>query len=166
MKKINPILPHPNLSIILLIIWLLLNNTVAFGHIVLGSILAILIPWFTSSFWPERVCIRNHMTFLKFLIIVTYDIIVANITVARQVIGPNANLKPKFFDLPLDITHPLGISTLASTISLTPGTVSCDLSEDKTYLIIHGLVIDDKQETIDEIKQRYEAPLMEVFKPC
>lgn len=100
------------------------------------------------------------------MIIVAYDIIVANITVARQVMDSNDKLKPKFFNLPLDIKHPLAISTLASTISLTPGTVSCDLSEDKTYLIIHGLVIDDENETIKEIKQRYEAPLMEVFKEC
>lgn len=163
MKKI---LPHPVLSFILVIIWLLLNNTIAFGHVVLGSILAILIPWFTSSFWPEKVCFKNPMTFFKFVLIVIYDIVVANLTVAKQVIGPNDKLKPAFFNVPLDITHPLGISTLASTISLTPGTVSCDLSEDQTYLIIHGLVIDDVQETIDEIKERYEAPLMEVFKPC
>ncbi|PHO11174.1 Na+/H+ antiporter subunit E [Malaciobacter canalis] len=166
MKNKNRILPHPILSVILVIIWLLLNNTIAPGHILLGAFLAVLIPWFTSSFWPERVYIRNPLTFLKFSLVVIYDIVVANLTVAKQVIGPNSNLKPTFFKLPLDITHPLGISTLASTISLTPGTVSCDLSEDRKYLIIHGLVIDDAKKTIKEIKKRYEKPLMEVFKSC
>lgn len=166
MKNKNSFLPHPILSVILVIIWLLLNNTVAAGHIVLGIVLAILIPWFTSSFWQQRVCVGSPLTFFKFSLIVIYDIVVANLTVAKQVIGSNDNLNPKFFNLPLDIKHPLGISTLASTISLTPGTVSCDLSEDKTYLIIHGLVVDDVEATIQEIKQRYEAPLMEVFKPC
>ncbi|MEN8717690.1 MAG: Na+/H+ antiporter subunit E [Sulfurovum sp.] len=160
------ILPHPVLSLALLIIWLLLNNTIAFGHVVLGSILAILIPWFTSDFWADRVHFKNPKVFLKFSLVVLYDIVVANLTVAKQVIGSNDKLKPMFFNVPLDITHPLGISTLASTISLTPGTVSCDLSEDHTYLVVHGLVIDNEQETIDEIKERYEAPLMEVFKTC
>lgn len=163
MKKL---LPHPVLSLSLVFIWLLLNNTIAFGHVVLGSILAILIPWFTSGFWAQRVYFSNPKVFLKFSMIVLYDIIIANLTVAKQVIGSNDKLKPMFFNVPLDITHPLGISTLASTISLTPGTVSCDLSEDQSYLIVHGLVIDDEQEVIDEIKQRYEAPLMEVFKTC
>lgn len=166
MKDTNSFLPHPILSFMLVIIWLLLNNTVAAGHIVLGIVLGILIPWFTSSFWQRRVYIGSFFTLFKFVIIVAYDIIVANLTVARQVMDSNDKLKPKFFNLPLDIKHPLAISTLASTISLTPGTVSCDLSEDKTYLIIHGLVIDDENETIKEIKQRYEAPLMEVFKEC
>lgn len=166
MKQRNNIIPHPILSVTLLITWLLLNNTIAAGHILLGGILAILIPWFTSSFWPEKVCAKNPVVFFKFAGVVLYDIVVANMTVAKQVLSPNDSLKPMFFELPLDIKHPLGISTLASTISLTPGTVSCDLSEDRTYLIIHGLSIDDVQATIDEIKQRYEKPLMEVFKPC
>lgn len=165
MKK-NSLIPHPILSITLLITWLLLNNTIAAGHILLGTILAILIPWFTSSFWPEKVCAKNPKVFFKFSLVVLYDIVVANMTVSKQVLSPNEDLKPQFFDLPLDIKHPLGISTLASTISLTPGTVSCDLSEDKKYLIIHGLVIDDVDATIAEIKNRYEKPLMEVFKPC
>lgn len=162
----NSIIPHPILSVILLFVWLLLNNTVSFGHILLGSILAILIPWFTASFWPNRVCAKNPMAFIKFSLVVSYDIIVANIAVAKLILGSNKALKPHFFELPLDITHPLGISLLASTISLTPGTVSCDLSEDASYLTIHALDIEDIPKEIASIKKRYEKPLMEVFQPC
>ncbi|DAB41059.1 MAG TPA: Na+/H+ antiporter subunit E [Sulfurovum sp. UBA12169] len=166
MKKIKTFLPHPILSIALVFMWLLLNNTLSAGHVMLGTILAVLIPWFTSDFWPEQICVKHPLTFLKFTGIVAYDILVANIAVSRLILGPNKNLKPTFFNLPLDIKHPLGISLLASTISLTPGTVSCDLSEDKTYLIIHGLSINNIDQAIDEIKTRYEKPLMEVFKLC
>jgi multicomponent K+:H+ antiporter subunit E len=162
MKRIN-ILPHPILTVVLMIIWLLLNNTVAAGHILLGTILALVIPWFTSSFWPEKVHVKNYMIFFKFILVLTYDIIVANLTVAKLIISPNENLKPDFFILPLDISHTFGISVLASTISLTPGTVSCDLSEDKSYLLIHALHLENKEATINEIKTRYEKPLMEVF---
>ena len=162
----NKIIPHPILSITLLISWLLLNNTVAAGHIVLGAILSILIPWFTASFWQEKVCAKNPLVFLKFVGVVLYDIIIANLTVAKQVIGPNENLKPTFFKLPITIEHPLGISVLASTISLTPGTVSCDLSEDRSYLLIHGLSVEDVEEEIETILQRYEKPLLEVFQKC
>jgi len=162
----NKFLPHPILSIVLLVVWLLLNNTITVGHIVLGALLGIAIPWFTSSFWQNKVCASSPKSVLKFTIIVIYDIIIANITVARLILGPNEKLRPTFFDLPLDIEHPLGISILASTISLTPGTVSCDLSADKKSLHIHALDLEDEAKTIQEIKQRYEKPLMEVFKPC
>ena len=162
----NRIIPHPILTVSLIIVWLLLNNTVAPGHIVLGTILAILIPWFSSSFWEEKVCLKNPWVFFKFAIVVIYDIVVANITVAKQVLGSNSDLKPKLFKLPIKIEHPIGISILASTISLTPGTVSCDLSEDKSYLLIHGLSVDDEAKNIETILQRYEKPLLEVFQKC
>jgi multicomponent K+:H+ antiporter subunit E len=162
----NKIIPHPILTISLIIVWLLLNNTIAAGHIVLGTILAILIPWFSASFWEEKVCAKNPIVFLKFVAVVMYDIIIANITVAKQVLGSNNELKPTLFNLPITIEHPLGISILASTISLTPGTVSCDLSEDKTYLVIHGLSVENVEEEVETILNRYEKPLLEVFKRC
>lgn len=165
-SKTNKFLPHPTLSVVLLIVWLLLNNTIAAGHILLGSFLALAIPWLTAGFWQNKVCAGSPKSVLKFTIIVIYDIIIANITVAKLILGPNEKLRPAFFDLPIDIEHPLGISILASTISLTPGTVSCDLSADKKSLRIHALDLEDEAQTIQEIKHRYEKPLLEVFKPC
>lgn len=158
--------PHPILSIILLLTWLMLNNTISAGHIVLGSILSILIPLLTQRFWPERVCLGKWSTILKFSLLVGYDIIVSNIIVAKLILGKNSALKPAFIEVPVEIQHPLGISLLASTISLTPGTVSVDLNKDKTILIVHALHIEDVQDEIETIKNRYEKPLREIFKVC
>ena len=163
MKKI---LPHPILTLVLWAIWLLLNNTVAMGHVVLGGVLAIVIPMLTSGFWPESVCIRHPKTLFKFIAVVIWDILIANVIVAKLILGNKDRLQPKFLHIPLDIEHPLAISILANTISLTPGTVSCDLNADKTVLLVHGLHEDDPQDTINEIKQRYEAPLKEIFESC
>ncbi len=148
------------------IIWLLLNNTVAAGHIVLGFVVAVLIPLWTSTFWPEKVRVKEPLTLLKFLAIVLYDIVIANMIVAKLILGRNDNLKPAFFDIELDIDTPLAISFLANTISLTPGTVSCDLNADRSRLLVHALHVDDVQDTIKQIKQRYEAPLKKVFTSC
>ncbi len=160
------ILPHPVLSIILWLIWLLLNNSVAPGHMVLGLILAILIPLLTSAFWSEKVPIKAPLTLLKFLSIVLWDIIIANVIVAKLILGRNEKLKPAFFNIDLDIQTPLGISLLANTISLTPGTVSCDLSTDRRRLLVHALHVEDIADTIKHIKQRYETPLIKVFTTC
>lgn len=165
-KRVRKWFSHPVLSIVLWITWLLLNNTVSMGHIVLGGILAILIPWLTSSFWPKKIIIHNIGTLIRFNFVVFYDILIANIVVARQVLSPNSSLNPGFLEVPLDITHPLGVSMLASTITLTPGTVSADLSRDKKFLTVHALHIENPNEEISFIKSRYEVPLMEVFKQC
>ena len=160
------LLPHPILSLILWLIWLLLNNTIAAGHVVLGLIFAILIPLFTARLWPEKVRIRAPLTLLKFLGTVLWDILIANLMVAKLIIGSNDKLKPAFFRIELDIKTPLGIGFLANTISLTPGTVSCDLSTDRRYLMVHALHAEDVAEVIKHIKQRYETPLIKVFTSC
>ncbi len=165
-KKKFVLFPHPVLSVILVLIWLMLNNTISAGHIVLGSILAILIPWHTQRFWPERVCLGKWSSIFKFSGLLVYDIIISNIFVSKLIFGKNADLDPCFLEVPLDIKHPLGISVLASTISLTPGTVSADLDQDRVVLIVHALHIKDAATEVETIKNRYEKPLMEIFKKC
>jgi len=166
MTKKFRLFPHPILSIILFLTWLMLNNTVSAGHVVLGAFLATFIPWFTQRFWPEEICLGKWSTIFKFSFIVAYDIVISNIFVAKLILGKNSALKPDFLEIPLDIEHPLGLSILTSTISLTPGTVSVDLNLNRDVLIVHALHVDDMEEEIQTIKERYEKPLMEIFRLC
>lgn len=159
-------LPHPLLSLLLLLVWLLLNNTVAMGHVVLGAGLAVVIPFLTIGFWPEQVRVRRPWVLLKFTVVVLWDIVVANLHVAVLILGSTRKLQPAFMVLELDIRSPLGVSLLANTISLTPGTVSCEVSADRRQLLVHALHVTDVAASIREMKQRYEQPLMEVLGEC
>ncbi|MBO1924892.1 Na+/H+ antiporter subunit E [Thiomicrorhabdus sp. 6S3-12] len=159
-------LPHPFLSLSLWLIWLLLNNTVSAGHMLLGAILALVIPLLTRGFWPETLCLSKPKTLFKFILVVLWDILVANLIVARLILGKRDHLQPSFLAVPLELDSPLAIGILANTISLTPGTVSCDLSADRKTLLVHALDAKEPQEIIDEIKERYERPLKEVFESC
>jgi multicomponent K+:H+ antiporter subunit E len=91
------------------------------------------------------------------------DIIVSNIIVAKQVLGSPERLQPGFVVIPLDLTEALPITMLASTISLTPGTVSIEISEDQKALYVHALHVTDETVLVDRIKHRYEKPLKEIF---
>lgn len=166
LSLLKKILPHPLLTMTLWVVWLLLNNTVAAGHIVLGLVIAILVSLLSSKFRSEDVRVAAPFTLLKFFVIVLWDIVIANLTIAKLILGNCKNLKPAFIVIKLDIQTPLGISVLANTISLTPGTVSCDLSRDRRYLLVHVLHAEDVSATINEIKQRYETPLKEIFLSC
>lgn len=156
-------LPHPLATLILALVWLMLNNTVAFAHIVLGVFLGILIPWMTRVFWPETLSLRHPLVAFKLTCTVIYDIVVANLIVARLIIGPVPALRPAFVGYPLQLQTSHAISTLASIITLTPGTVSARLSQDRRVLLIHVLDLDNAADLIAEIRQRYEAPLKEIF---
>ena len=116
---------------------------------------------------PERTLRRpTRESLLRFLGVVLYDILVANITVARLILAGRKHVSPAFVTVPLALRSDLGISLLANTVSLTPGTVSAWLSPDRTRLVVHGLRVDDPDALIAQIKRRYEAPLKEVFEPC
>lgn len=160
MKKL---LPHPLLTPILALVWLLLNNTLAPGHIVLGLLLGWAIPRFTLNFWPERVHIRHPWSLLRFTGVFLFDVLVANWAVARLVLAGPRSLNPRFVEVPLDLTNTLALSLLANTICLTPGTVSASLSPDQKTLLVHALDCTDPEQLIATIKTRFETPLKEIF---
>jgi len=156
-------LPHPVLSLFLFIVWLLLVAEVSAAHVLLALFLAWAIPFLCRSFLAGMPPLRNPLAALRLLFLVTYDIVLANIAVARLILGPPGRLKPLFVEVPLVLTQPMSISLLASIITMTPGTVSADLSEGNTYLLVHALDCDDPESLVAEIKQRYEKPLLEIF---
>lgn len=156
-------LPHPALSIYMWGLWLLLVNDVTAGHILLGAVLAWLIPFLTQRFWPEAMTMHKPLVATRFVLLVLWDIVIANAVLAVRILGPSSKLRPAFMVLPLDLQQDFAITLLASTISLTPGTVSADLSPDRRALLIHVLHVDDIDASISAIKQRYEVPLKEIF---
>ncbi len=156
-------LPHPLLSVSLVVLWLLLVNELSTGHLVLGALLGWLIPFAASRFWPEQIRIRHPGVLLRFLGVFAVDIVRGSFHVAWLILKGPARLRPVFVEVPLDVESDLAISLLANTISLTPGTVSALLSGDRRTLIVHTIDTDDPAALVAEIKQRYEAPLKQVF---
>jgi multicomponent K+:H+ antiporter subunit E len=138
-------------------------NSLSAGTWVLGIVLAWGIPQLTDVFWPNPPKLHQPLVLLRFAVRVLGDIAIANLEVAKLVVGANASLQPGFVEYPLELTDDFAISLLASTISLTPGTVSADISDDRRMLLIHALTVSDEDALIETIKQRYERPLMEVF---
>ncbi|KTG17573.1 MULTISPECIES: Na+/H+ antiporter subunit E [unclassified Guyparkeria] len=157
------VLPQPVLSLVLLISWLVLNNSIAPGSIVMGAIVALIVPWITHRFWEIGAGVKDFTALIGYVGIVLVDIIQANFVVARQVLGANRSLNSQLFELELDLEGALPISILAATITLTPGTVSCRVSPDQRSLWVHALHADDAQTEITTIKQRYEARLQRIF---
>ena len=157
-------LPAPLLSAALFAVWLLLNNTLDAAHLVLAALLAIIVPWFTDRLRPERPRIGRPLVIARLGLVVLWDIVLSNIEVARRILGPEAAIRPAFVWVPLDITDPHGIVSLAGIITMTPGTLSAELSADRRHLLVHVFNVDDEGALIAQIKARYEAPLMEIFK--
>jgi multicomponent K+:H+ antiporter subunit E len=157
------LLPHPLWSVSLGVFWLWLNNTFDAGQVVLAALLGIALPLLTSRFWPERGDVRRPWLLLPFAAVVLADILKANIRVARAVLGPVSGLRPGFVRVPLQLRSSMGKTVLANAVSLTPGTLSVDVSADGQELVVHYLDEYDPGTLVADIQARYERPLMEVF---
>ncbi|MFN3863199.1 MAG: Na+/H+ antiporter subunit E [Erythrobacter sp.] len=157
------ILPHPGLSALLVIMWVVMVNDLTLGTLFLGLVVGLAVPKFTDAYWPARPRI-NFVAGLAYVGLVLWDILVANFQVAAIILfKPNRALQPAWLAIPLTLDTPEAITVLAGTISLTPGTVSTDVSACGTYLLVHALHAPDPAADIARVKARYEARLMRVF---
>ncbi len=158
------LIPHPLLSLTLTVVWLALVNTVTLGNLLLGGFLGLVVPMMTAAYWPDRPRIRKPMVVAEYIVVVLWDIILANIEVALIILlKRDEDIHSHFINVPLELTSPEAITVLAGTITMTPGTVSAVLSADGGCILVHCLHTDDPDGVRDSIKERYERRLKEIF---
>lgn len=161
---LRKLFPHPYLTLLLIVTWMLLVNHFTRGSLVFAVILGTIIPIITAPYWPDRPILRNPIAIAGYVLIVMYDIVKSNFIVAGIVLfKPNSQLQSAWVTVPLDLRSPEAITVLAGTITMTPGTVTADMSGDGRALLVHCLHAPDPNEVRDEIKTRYEARLMRIF---
>lgn len=162
---INRIFPHPLLSTILIVVWLFLAQSTSLNSILFGAILGIMIPFLTEPFWPNRPTLRNPLVIAEYMLVVIWDIILANIEVALIVLfKSNNDIKSAWITIPLELTSPEAITLLAGTITMTPGTVTAMTAADGKSLLVHCLHTNDPDGVVTDIKNRYERRLLRAFK--
>lgn len=155
----------PVLVLGLTVLWMLLNQTLAPGQIVLGVLIGTGLSWAGSTLRPLQARLRRVDVAFGLLFIVFVDILRSNIGVARIVLGISGRreINTSFVDIPLDMRDPHGLAVLAMIVTSTPGTVWVGVSPDGRILRLHVLDLVDEQYWIDTIKDRYEHRLMRVF---
>ena len=157
------LLPAPLLSLVLFIAWPVLNASWSLGQLLIGALLGLAIPLLTEPLRDERAILRRPAAALRLALVVLWGIVASNIEVAKRILGPEAAIHPGFVWVPLAITDPHGIVVLAGIITMTPGTLSAELSPDRRHLLIHAFSIDEAGALIATIKSRYKAPLQQIF---
>lgn len=158
------LLPYPVLSLILWAVWLALQNSIEPAQVLLGALLAWLLPLaslhLAGGRWPP---LRRPVVAAKLVATVLYDVVAANVEVARRILGPEAAIEPGFIRVPLDLTDDWAITTLAGIITMTPGTLTAGVAADRSYLLVHAFHVDDGDALVASIKTRYELPLKEIY---
>lgn len=155
----------PVLTGALLIIWLLLNDTLALGHVVLGLLFAAALAWTSGVLRPLEPRIRRAHLAAVLLGFALCDIVRSNIGVARIVLGLAGGrpLHSGFVKIPLELTDPHGLAALAGILTATPGTVWVGHDSATSTLTLHVLDLQSEQAWIDWVKNRYESLLKGIF---
>ncbi|OAN76367.1 Na+/H+ antiporter subunit E [Jannaschia sp. EhC01] len=161
---LSRLVPHPLLSLTLVLVWLGLANTFTLGNLILGSVVGLAIPMLTAAYWPDRPTIARPLKIAEYGLVVLWDIIVANVQVAAIILFKREpEIRSQWIPIPLELKSAEAITVLAGTITMTPGTVSATLSADGSAILVHCLHTDDPIAVRDEIKTRYERRLLEIF---
>lgn len=155
-------LNHPRLSMLLGASWLALVHSLEPVHLLSALLIALIVPRLLHPFLSEHNSI-NWLAAARLTAVVLKDIVGANIKVAKLVLGPLSRMQPAWLPVPLACDHPRVNALFASIITITPGTVSCVVDEQRHQLLVHALTCDDVQAMIDDMKIRYEAPLLKIF---
>lgn len=160
------LLPSPLLSLALFMAWLMLNESASVGTLLLAGLFAWALPMLTARWRPDVPRIGRLSVALRLAATVLGDIVKSNIAVARLILGDERRITPRFVWVPLALRDRHAIVTLAGIVTMTPGTLSSDLSDDGRHLLVHAFDVNDddaQAALIADIKARYEAPLKLIF---
>lgn len=158
-------LPSPLMSSTLLLFWLLLNESVAPAHLLLGAALAVVVPLLTQSLQPLGYPrIAKPFTLLRLLAMALVEIVRSCFNVGGLILFTrHARLNSQFIRIPLDMRNHYGLALLSCLINSTPGTVWVEILPENHELVLHVFDLHDEQWWIHTIKTRYEQPLIEIF---
>lgn len=157
-------LGQPFLSALLLVSWLLLVDSFSSpGHWLFGALLAVLIPRLLHGWWPPSPRIKSWPALLVFFQRALVDIVLGNIEVAKRALGSQDRLRPEFIEFHTSLKDDLAVFMLMCAISLAPGSVSTCFNRESRRLEVHLLHCDDAQRELENIKQRYEQLIQQVF---
>ncbi|HZH01874.1 MAG TPA: Na+/H+ antiporter subunit E [Flavisolibacter sp.] len=151
------------LNLLLTFIWVALTGQFELINFIFGFLLSFLILWITTRGTGDRYFTRIPKV-ISFIFFFFKELIKANLQVAYDVITPTFYMKPGIVMIPLAAKTDLEITMLANLISLTPGTLSLDVSDDKKVLYVHAMYIHDKEQFIHSIKAGFEKRLLEILR--
>ncbi len=149
--------------VLLTLLWLSLKGDLSVAQAGLGLVVGSAVLAFSAPVLPSLPKLRRVLPLVSLAGVFVYDLVKANLAVARAALAPSLPIHPCLLHVPLDLREPVPASLLCSLVTLTPGTLSVDLDLGKGILTVHGLMVEDERAAIAAIKNRYEARIKEIW---
>jgi multicomponent Na+:H+ antiporter subunit E len=150
------------LNLVITFVWMFLYNTWDLPTFIIGFLVGMLILIIVRRFFHSPLYVTKLYAVIKLTLLFLKELVLSNITVIKQVLKPKLAIKPGIFALHTELETDWEITLLSSLITLTPGTLVVDVSNDQRTLYIHAIDIDDIEESVSAIKNTFEKAIMEV----
>ncbi|MAN28427.1 MULTISPECIES: Na+/H+ antiporter subunit E [Mesonia] len=151
-------------NILLTFIWVAITGDFTFANYFFGFVLSFIILYVITKGRGSAKYFKILPKLIGFVFFFLWELLKANLQVAYDVITPTFYMTPGIVRVPLEAETNLEITLLANLITLTPGTLSLDVSDDRKVLYVHAMYLKDKQAFIDDIKNGFEKRLLEILR--
>lgn len=152
------------LNLLLSLAWMGLTGQFTPVNFIIGFILAYVLLWLTLRTSRRGSYFIKVVQVIRFALFFLWEVITANLRVVREILTPYHSMRPGIVAVPLDASTDLEITAFANLITLTPGTLSLDVSSDRSTLFVHAMFIDDVDDFKNHLKQGLEQRLLEVMR--
>jgi len=144
-------------------LWVILTSDYSYQNFILAIVLSSVVTLYTGGLYIKKINLKKLHKILFLILFFIWELIIANLRVAYEIIKPKMTFTPRIVEIPLDVEKDIHITLLANLITLTPGTLSLYISENKKSLFVHTMYLDDKSKFIGEIKNGFEKKILEAL---
>ena len=152
------------MNLLLTFVWVALTGKFLVSNFLFGFVLSFCLLWTITRDREGRKYFNRIPRMISFVFYFLYELLKANLQVAYDVITPKFYMTPGIIRIPLSARTDLEITLLANLISLTPGSLSLDVSDDRKVLYVHAMYIGDKDAYIAHVKNGFERKLLDILR--
>lgn len=151
------------LNLLLMVSWVVLTGNYSPAHLLFGFFLGYFVLWILQGPGKRQPYFGHMFKIIELFFFFIWELIVSNFKVAAEVLRPGIQSTPAILAIPLDMKDRRGIVLLSNMITLTPGTLTVDISDDHQVLYMHTMYAEDIEDARVKIKQGFERRIREIY---
>jgi multicomponent Na+:H+ antiporter subunit E len=156
---------YPAIHITLTLVWAGLLGGISLETLVSGFVVSYAMLFVVTRGRPGHDGYFGKLPRLAgFLVYYVWELFKSNAIIAYDVLTPTHHMKPGVIGIPIEVETDLEITVLANLITMTPGTLSLDISPDRKTLYVHAMYINDPDKLRAEIKENFERRVLELLR--
>lgn len=150
------------LNVLIAVTWMFFYSSFTSSRFIVGYLLGALLILLFRRFFKDRFYLLVVWAVIKLVVLFFKELILANVDVLKHIIRPKLAITPGIFAMETKLSSDWEVTLLANLITLTPGTLVVDISDDNKTLYIHAIHLPDADEAINGIRNTFEKAILEV----